>query len=631
FVIPVFSPGDDLIACLSKAMTFLTAIASLRGYKGKLILVLHIMAMLLVQREILQVDRQEMLNATTIKEKAMLAEAQEAGQILDEEQLAFLVDLRITVAVLMANISNYASNVISEEKANKDQNNESITVELERYKERVKTFVQRLNIDLSCREKMIDSQMDDMIKEKLALKEKVDSLEQNLSKQIKEKECLLETFNVFQNKFKEKEIKYMETKIDLEKKIKELNNIVSKVGQSAQTVHMLTKPQSFYDNVHKQVLGYQNLFYLKKPQRIKPTLYDGIVIFEKHVAMPVIDDEEILILEEESRLKMFVKAKDPEVTAKKISNKPINYEKLNRLIDDFGKLRVEVPSELPKVSLVNENLKKLKFQLAQFDSVVKKRTTPNDLTKDLLNEITEVKTVFDQMEAAVHQSSRSKSCEKCLNLDAEFSKSKQEYNDLLKKYSQLEKHCISLEMSMQLKQEVFQNDESCVYQNAPEIPEYFENNDLKAHMKDKDMTICKLKDTIKSLRNNNKEEIVDHYRCDLATINEELENSVAKLISKNESLYKEINHVKQVVQIVLYYLDSECSKHMTGNRSQLMNFVSKFLGTVSFKNDQIARIMGYGDYQLENVIILRVYCVKGLGYNLFSVGQFVDADLEAAF
>ncbi|GJZ19597.1 hypothetical protein Tco_0556187 [Tanacetum coccineum] len=184
-----------------------------------------------------------------------------------------------------------------QEKANKEQNSESVTVELERYKERVKTFEQRLNIDLSSREKMIDSHIDDMIKEKLALKEQIDSLEQNLSKQIKEKECLLQTFTVFKNESKEKENKYMENEIDLEKKIKELDNIIFKVGQSAQTVHMLTKPQAFYDNIHKQDLGYQNLFYLKKAQRIKPTLYDGSVISDKHVAMHVIDDEETLVLE----------------------------------------------------------------------------------------------------------------------------------------------------------------------------------------------------------------------------------------------------------------------------------------------------------------------------------------------
>ncbi|GKA14333.1 hypothetical protein Tco_0693979 [Tanacetum coccineum] len=100
------------------------------------------------------------------------------------------------------------------------------------------------------------------------------------------------------------------------------------------------------------------------------------------------------------------------------------------------------------------------------------------------------------------------SCEKCLNLDAELSKSKQAYNDLLKNHSQLEKHCISLEVSMQLKQEVFQNDKSCVNHNAVEIQEYFEINDLKARLQDKDTTICKLKDTIKSLRENTKDENV---------------------------------------------------------------------------------------------------------------------------
>ncbi|GKE08650.1 retrovirus-related pol polyprotein from transposon TNT 1-94 [Tanacetum coccineum] len=88
---------------------------------------------------------------------------------------------------------------------------------------------------------------------------------------------------------------------------------------------------------------------------------------------------------------------------------------------------------------------------------------------------------------------------------------------------------------------------------------------------------------------------------------------------------------KTVVQIVLWYLDSGCSKHMTGNRSQLTNFVNKFLGTVKFGNDQIAKIMGYGDYQIGNVTISRVYYVEGLGHNLFSVGQFCDSDLEVAF
>nr|GEV22183.1 uncharacterized mitochondrial protein AtMg00810-like [Tanacetum cinerariifolium] len=86
-----------------------------------------------------------------------------------------------------------------------------------------------------------------------------------------------------------------------------------------------------------------------------------------------------------------------------------------------------------------------------------------------------------------------------------------------------------------------------------------------------------------------------------------------------------------VVQIVLWYLDSGCSKHMTEDRSQLVNFVQKFLGSVKFRNDHVAKIMGYGDYQIGNVTISQVYYVEGLGHNLFSVGQFCDSDLEVAF
>nr|GEZ91653.1 integrase, catalytic region, zinc finger, CCHC-type, peptidase aspartic, catalytic [Tanacetum cinerariifolium] len=49
------------------------------------------------------------------------------------------------------------------------------------------------------------------------------------------------------------------------------------------------------------------------------------------------------------------------------------------------------------------------------------------------------------------------------------------------------------------------------------------------------------------------------------------------------------------------------------------------------RNDHVAKIMGYGDYQIGNVTISRVYYVEGLGHNLFSVGQFCDSDLEVAF
>nr|GFD03637.1 retrovirus-related Pol polyprotein from transposon TNT 1-94 [Tanacetum cinerariifolium] len=55
------------------------------------------------------------------------------------------------------------------------------------------------------------------------------------------------------------------------------------------------------------------------------------------------------------------------------------------------------------------------------------------------------------------------------------------------------------------------------------------------------------------------------------------------------------------------------------------------MGTVRFGNDHVAAFLGFGDLQWGNILITRVYFVEGLGYNLFSVGQFCDSDLEVAF
>nr|GFB72124.1 integrase, catalytic region, zinc finger, CCHC-type, peptidase aspartic, catalytic [Tanacetum cinerariifolium] len=70
---------------------------------------------------------------------------------------------------------------------------------------------------------------------------------------------------------------------------------------------------------------------------------------------------------------------------------------------------------------------------------------------------------------------------------------------------------------------------------------------------------------------------------------------------------------------------------MTGDRSRLMNFVKKFIGTVRFGNDYFGAIMGYEDYVIGDSVISSVYYVEGLGHNLFSVGKFCVSDLEVTF
>nr|GFA81739.1 hypothetical protein [Tanacetum cinerariifolium] len=112
--------------------------------------------------------------------------------------------------------------------------------------------------------------------------------------------------------------------------------------------------------------------------------------------------------------------------------------------------------------------------------------------------------------------------------------------------------------------------------------------------------------------------------------------SVAKPLKKivaSESNKKPRNNVRKLylIEIVLFIVDSGYSKHMTRNLKLLINFVEKFIGTIKFGNNQIVPILRYGDLVQGAVTIKMVYYVEGLNHNLFSVGQFCDADLEVAF
>ncbi|GKB39884.1 hypothetical protein Tco_0884826 [Tanacetum coccineum] len=142
-------------------------------------------------------------------------------------------------------MTNHVAKLDTKNKEN-IRENESLTAELERYKERVKQFEERQNVNLSQCEKLIDSQMDDMIQDRnakfAAIQKEIDTLKQDLSKHVKEKESLSTNLSVFKTETKGKESKSMDKEIALGTKNKELENIISKMCQSIQTLHMLTKP-----------------------------------------------------------------------------------------------------------------------------------------------------------------------------------------------------------------------------------------------------------------------------------------------------------------------------------------------------------------------------------------------------
>ncbi|GJR06663.1 hypothetical protein Tco_0529647 [Tanacetum coccineum] len=282
---------------------------------------------------------------------------------------------------------------------------------------------------------------------------------------------------------------------------------------------------------------------------------------------------------------------------------------------------VEVPKELPKVSMVNTSLKKLKYHLANFDVVVKERTTPTAITegswgfehtkacfrdeiipfvqalKDLfstfnqhlVDELSEVQNVFYQMEQAVEQhriesktfevkmnqvlnenerlleqvmsrdivnllvnssvdndSVNVHECQKCLKLETELQTDfvkRETYDKLFKSFTILEKHCISLEVDIQLKQEIFQRENSVSNQSVPSFDQMFKLNELKAQSQEKDTVIKKLKERIKSLSGKMDKDKIKQDFEEIETINIELDHRVTKLIAENEHLkqtYKQL-------------------------------------------------------------------------------------------
>ncbi|GJX89357.1 retrovirus-related pol polyprotein from transposon TNT 1-94 [Tanacetum coccineum] len=122
-----------------------------------------------------------------------------------------------------------------------------------------------------------------------------------------------------------------------------------------------------------------------------------------------------------------------------------------------------------------------------------------------------------------------------------------------------------------------------------------------------------------------KTEVEDHHRIS------SFSNKTKSITACNDSLKSRTSNVNDIVQIILFIVDSGCIKHMKGNLKLVCNFVEKYMGTVRFKNDQFAMILGYRDLVQGNLTIKRVYYVEGLNHNLLSVGQLYDADLEVAF
>nr|GEW33238.1 hypothetical protein [Tanacetum cinerariifolium] len=196
-------------------------------------------------------------------------------------------------------------------------------------------------------------------KQIMTFNEQISKLNKQLSKEKSTVSFLLEEKKRLKSDFKTCKDKLLDKQILLEKRIKELNNIVLIMGQSIQTIHMLSpKPNSFYHTEQKMALGYQNPFYLKQAQKKQQSLYDGKVLLVKHDPPVMHDSEETLQLAQESHDKM--KQMNKEI-------KPTNYTKINHLSGDL--------SDDTTPSVARKFLNEVKSTIVTLQRVVKQRMT----------------------------------------------------------------------------------------------------------------------------------------------------------------------------------------------------------------------------------------------------------------
>nr|GEX60554.1 integrase, catalytic region, zinc finger, CCHC-type, peptidase aspartic, catalytic [Tanacetum cinerariifolium] len=394
------------------------------------------------------------------------------------------------------------------------------------------------------------------------MKKKLSAHQETISilSQLKEAQIML---------YKTREDKELDKVIALENKVKVLDNIVYKTGQSVQTMNMLN---------NKCRTSFAKPEFLKKAQRANPHLYD----IEEMVA-------------------------------------DMRY---------FNSLELEVDSLKSQ----------LETQKTQFLNVID-RLLREYYYADHMNAILSVYTELDEVTNL--QCDYLELVEKCECLEKELSKSQM----LSKSFEALQKHAINLEIDLQQCQEKIKNNKS------------FTENQSKEFRKERVIpTTSVSRPQLKSnsmeervLLNNSQgktQEVEDHRRnvkfsknkMSITACHDSLNVKTVNVnfvcATYGVPLYQILHYLLillQLVEIVLFIVDSRCSKHMTGNLRLLINFVEKFLGTMKFRNDQIAPSLGYGDLVQGAVTIKRVYYVEGLNHNLFSIGQFCDADLEVAF
>nr|GEW26279.1 retrovirus-related Pol polyprotein from transposon TNT 1-94 [Tanacetum cinerariifolium] len=639
-VVPVFQKGDDPIDAINHLMSFLSAVVTSRpsgnnSGKQRAIVCYNYKGEGHMSKQCTKPKRKR--DEAWFKDKVLLVQAQANGQVLQKDELEFLADPGIVEAqstqYVITNNATYQADDLDAYDSDCDEINSAKIALMEN----------------------LSHYGSDNLAESL----EIDNLKQTLSEHLKEKESLQQMVTLLKNYFQKEESRNIDRELALEK---------------------------------------QNSMNSKQPN---------------------------------------------------LSTRPT---------------QVEVPKELSKVSMVNLSLKKLKFHLASFDMVVKERTTASAITegtwgfkhtkacfmdeiipfvkalKDLFNsfdqflidELSEVQNIFNQIEQAVEQHRVKKNrfqdkmkdvlkanerlleqaistdivnivvnanvtyacetvneCERCVKLETELQKhfiNKECYDKLFKQYTTLKTIVYLWRLTLNLKRKFFKETIQRIKSLSGNLKEEKIKKELQEietinieldhrvtklvteneHLK---QTYKQLYDSIKSSRVQSKEQCDDLIKqvniksAENSDLNASLQEKTLVITALKVTLSKLKGKAIVDEAVTLHPIDPKLLRinvaplapKLQNNRTahydylkltqeetttlreiveneRLLNPLNTSLDyAFKFDNDHVAKIMGYGDYKIGNVTILRAYFVDGLGHSLFSMLQFCDSDLEVSF
>nr|GEY15031.1 hypothetical protein [Tanacetum cinerariifolium] len=407
--------------------------------------------------------------------------------------------------------------------------------------------------------------------------------------------------------------------LSLEQQLKFLNEIVYKRNQSIQIIHMMAPKLPTYNGRPT----FANPRYLKQAQSKIPYLYALPYDQSTHANRLIPDWEETLALERESRSKL-----------NKYSVRPYDYTKLNSLYEIFKPPTQEYEIQLEHANEIRRKMWQksfVKYKPNIFINIVflpvsklisKSRQAYNVMTNNInhFKEIVDnswVKHTKGQFRAPTAQDMDIliKTCLMPLALKTHndsfifIHELKQEMHAGVNHKTNVSR---PQHRSNQMKDKVMPNNnqvklKKTQVEDHPRIPIDYDHfayvtkmlNDVNARTKKPNVVPIS---TRKPKRHANKSVATPHK----------------KKVASKSTTQKPKSYYRMLYE-------------KTSNLKMLCNFIEKYLGTVRFDNDQFAPIIGYGDLVQGNITINRVYYVEGLNYNLISVGQFCDTDLEVAF